>query len=150
MYLLSVALGILKMYAARLSTFKLEKILAFLLHLPQELNSDEFFQSISQIQISKSSYEKIRLKMAIKSYGSTENYKESLRKMQADNTRRNNSSRNNNRSSSCSNITCNSVKKSNDNISLFDICKKKSIQWLKRGNTGLSSNNSDNNQSSLK
>lgn len=59
-YVLCVGLGILKMFAPKLSTFSVEKICPFLLHLPETIKSDELFANVAQISISKKHYEKIR------------------------------------------------------------------------------------------
>jgi hypothetical protein len=80
-YLLCVTLGILKMYAAKLSMMKVEKISPFLLHLPNDINSEQLFYNISLIKITKSNYEKIRLKKCIKTYGSHDSYQKSLQKI---------------------------------------------------------------------
>ena len=50
MYLMCVALGILKMYAPRLSTFTLEKVSTFLLHLPEDIKPEELFHNIAQVR----------------------------------------------------------------------------------------------------
>jgi len=76
-----VTLGILKMYAAKLSMMKVEKISPFLLHLPSDINSEQLFYNISLIKITKSNYEKIRLKKCIQMYGNHDNYQKSLQKI---------------------------------------------------------------------
>jgi hypothetical protein len=48
-YVLSVGLGILKMYAAKLATYSVEKISKFLLHLPDSIKTDELFTHIAQV-----------------------------------------------------------------------------------------------------
>jgi hypothetical protein len=45
-----VALGILKLYAPKLSTFALEKVSTFLLHLPEDIKTEELFLNISQVR----------------------------------------------------------------------------------------------------
>lgn len=70
MFILCVGLGILKLYAPILSTFSVEKISPFLLHLPENIKSEELFASINQINISKKHYEKIRRRMIEEVYGS--------------------------------------------------------------------------------
>lgn len=62
-YILSVGLGILKMYAAMLSTYTFERISPFLLHLPEDIKADDLFNNVAQINISKKHYEKIRRRM---------------------------------------------------------------------------------------
>ena len=76
-----MTLGILKMYAAKLSMMKVEKISPFLLHLPSDINSEQLFYNISLIKITKSNYEKIRLKKCIQMYGNHDNYQKSLQKI---------------------------------------------------------------------
>ena len=67
-YLLCVALGILKMFAPRLSVLAFENITLFLLHLPAKMTLDELMDHVSQItrKISVTQYEKTRDKMRIK------------------------------------------------------------------------------------
>lgn len=62
-YMLCVALGILKMYAPTLSLYGVEKISPFLLHLPEGIKVEELFTYISQIHIPVKQYEKVRKKM---------------------------------------------------------------------------------------
>jgi len=69
------------MYAAKLSMMKVEKISPFLLHLPSDINSEQLFYNISLIKITKSNYEKIRLKKCIQMYGNHDNYQKSLQKI---------------------------------------------------------------------
>lgn len=69
-YVLSVGLGILKMFAPKLSTFSVEKICPFLLHLPETIKADELFANVAQISISKRHYEKIR-KRTEQAHGNT-------------------------------------------------------------------------------
>jgi len=69
------------MYAAKLSMMKVEKISPFLLHLPSDINSEQLFYNISLINITKSNYEKIRLKKCIQMYGNHDNYQKSLQKI---------------------------------------------------------------------
>lgn len=69
------------MYAAKLSMMKVEKISPFLLHLPSDINSEQLFYNISLIKITKSNYEKIRLKKCIQTYGSHDYYQKSLQKI---------------------------------------------------------------------
>lgn len=69
LYLMCVGLGILKLYAARLSTFSFERVTPFLLHLPESINPDDLFYCIAQIQISRKSYENTRRKMMLKCFG---------------------------------------------------------------------------------
>ncbi len=63
-YVLCVGLGILKMFAATLSTFTFERISPFLLHLPEDIKADELFAHVAQINISKKHYERIRQKVS--------------------------------------------------------------------------------------
>ncbi len=49
-YVLSVGLGVLKMYASKLATFSVEKISKFLLHLPDTIKSDELFAHVAQVK----------------------------------------------------------------------------------------------------
>lgn len=67
-YLLSVALGILRMFAPRLSVLAFENITLFLLHLPAKMKLEELMDNVAHItkKINVSEYEKIRDRMRIK------------------------------------------------------------------------------------
>lgn len=60
--LLIVSLSLLKLYGSYISTLKMEDILSFLLHLPENINQDELKENINSIRllISKKLYNKIR------------------------------------------------------------------------------------------
>jgi hypothetical protein len=62
-YMLCVALGILKMFAPSLSLYGVEKISPFLLHLPENIKIEELFTFINQIHIPLKQYEKVRRKV---------------------------------------------------------------------------------------
>lgn len=49
LYIMCVGLGILKMYAPKLSTLGVEKISPFLLHLPERISPEELFLNVSQV-----------------------------------------------------------------------------------------------------
>lgn len=48
-YILCVGLAILKQFAAKLATYSVEQILPFLLHLPENIGSEELFANIAQV-----------------------------------------------------------------------------------------------------
>ena len=62
-YIIRAALGILKMFAAKLGSQKLEEIMAFLMHLPEDINIDELLSNITQIKVTDARYEKVRAKI---------------------------------------------------------------------------------------
>jgi hypothetical protein len=60
-FIMRAALGILRMFAPKLSQqSEVEGIMKILMHLPEDINSDELILNISQIKISARKYEKIR------------------------------------------------------------------------------------------
>jgi hypothetical protein len=64
-YMLCVALGILKMFAPTLSLYGVEKISPLLLHLPENIKIEELFIFINQIHIPLKQYEKVRRKVSL-------------------------------------------------------------------------------------
>jgi hypothetical protein len=61
-YILRASLGLLRLFARRLSTLGMEKILPFLAHVPEEeLSASELINSIEQIRISPEKYRNIRI-----------------------------------------------------------------------------------------
>jgi hypothetical protein len=61
-YILRASLGLLRLFARRLSTLGMEKILPFLAHVPEEeLSASELINSIEQIRISPEKYRSIRI-----------------------------------------------------------------------------------------
>jgi hypothetical protein len=67
-YLLCVALGVLKMFAPRLSALSFENISDFLLHLPANTHAEELLEHVAQIsrKIPAAMYAKTRDKMRAK------------------------------------------------------------------------------------
>ena len=59
-FIIRAALGILKMFATILGSNKLEEIMAFLMHLPEDINVDELLSNIAQIKVTDTWYEKKR------------------------------------------------------------------------------------------
>jgi len=62
-FIIRAALGILKMFANILGSHKLEEIMSFLMHLPEDINIDELLSNIAQIKVSEVRYEKVRAKI---------------------------------------------------------------------------------------
>lgn len=67
-FIMRAALGILRMFAPKISQQnEVEGIMKILMHLPEDINSDELILNISQIKISSRKYEKIRTQIFAKS-----------------------------------------------------------------------------------
>jgi len=62
-FIIRAALGILKMFATILGSNKLEEIMAFLMHLPEDINIDELLSNIAQIKVTDTWYERVRAKI---------------------------------------------------------------------------------------
>jgi hypothetical protein len=61
-YILRASLGLLRLFARRLSSLSMEKILPFLAHIPEdELTAQELISSIEQIKISPEKYRSVRI-----------------------------------------------------------------------------------------
>ena len=61
-YILRASLGLLRMFARRLSSLGMEKILPFLAHVPEEeLSAQELISSIEHIKISPEKYRAVRI-----------------------------------------------------------------------------------------
>lgn len=61
-YILRASLGLLRLFARRLSSLSMEKILPFLAHVPEdELSASELIHSIEQIRISPEKYRSVRI-----------------------------------------------------------------------------------------
>lgn len=60
-FILRGSLGLLRLFAARLSSLSMEKILPFLAHVPEEaVNADDLMENIQQIKITPHKYDVIR------------------------------------------------------------------------------------------
>lgn len=60
-FILRGSLGLLRLFAARLASLSMEKILPFLAHVPEEaVNADELMENIQQIKITPQKYDVIR------------------------------------------------------------------------------------------
>ena len=59
MFVMRAAIGLLRLYAPRLSQMTMESIAPFLMRLPEDTNAANVFSNISEIRISHSNYNSV-------------------------------------------------------------------------------------------
>ena len=61
---LKISLGILRLFAAKLCNLRTEGIMAFLVHLPEDVDADKLLQSAHSIAISQGHFERVRTSLS--------------------------------------------------------------------------------------